>query len=141
MAISIQVVEKNKKIKETINLDNAGLAEQIITHYDQDEVLALNFATQQHPKLILLNHEITGSDTFDFISFLSVKSPDSKIIVIGNNLTQEQILSSLVAGANGYLEQNSLDRFLNRAIESVLKGEVWISRKMTRLLLDRLRSL
>ncbi len=140
MALSIQVVEKNNKIQEFIDLDNTGIDKQIVTHHD-DEVIALNYATQKQPKIILLNHEITGANSFDFISFLSVKSPDSKIIVIGSSLNQEQILSCLLAGANGYLEQSSLEIFLNRAIESVLKNEVWITRKMTTLLLERLRSL
>lgn len=141
MAISIQIVEKNKKIQEVIDLDNTDLDKQVVTHHDNDGVVALNFATQQQPKLILLNYEITDSSTFDFISFLSAKSPDSKIIIIGDSISQEQILSCLLAGANGYLEQKSLGTFLNKAIEAVLNGEVWITRKMTALLLQRLRSL
>jgi DNA-binding NarL/FixJ family response regulator len=141
MALSIQIVEKNKKIQDVIDLEHSDFKGQVVTHHNDDEVVALNYATQQQPKIILLNHEITGSNSFDFISFLSIKSPGSRIIVVGNNLTQEQILSCLLAGANGYLEQSSLERFLNRAIESVLKNEVWITRKMTTLLLERLRSL
>jgi DNA-binding NarL/FixJ family response regulator len=141
MAISIQIVEKNKHIQDIINSGNSDIYKQIVTHHHNDEVVALNYATQQQPKMILLNYEITGSSSFDYISFLLNKSPDSKIIVIGNDLSQEQILSCLLAGANGYLEQKSLETFLNKAIVSILKNEVWISRKMTALLLEQLRNL
>ena len=141
MAISIQIVEKNKNIQKVINLGDTGLNKQVVTHHNDDEVVALNYAAQQQPRIILLNYEITGSDSFDYIIFLLNKSPDSKIIVIGNSLSQEQILNCLLAGANGYLEQQSVETFLNKAIVSVLNNEVWISRKMTATLLERLRSL
>ncbi len=140
MAITIQIVEKNNTIQKFLNLDNTDLDEQVITHQNDDEVVALNYATQQQPAIILLNYEIRDSETFVFINFLLEKSPDSKIIIIADSLSQKQVLDCLLAGANGFLEQKSIEKFINKAIKSVLCNEVWITRKMTAILLEHLRN-
>ncbi len=138
MAIKIQVIEKNKQTESFIKQSNPEINNQIITHHD--EIVALHFTSELQPDMILLDYQISGQNTSDLISFLFQKSPASKIIVLGNKLSQEQILSCLIAGANGYLDNHYFEQHINKAIQVVLAGEIWITRKMTAVLLDRLRN-
>jgi DNA-binding NarL/FixJ family response regulator len=138
MAIKIQVIEKKKQTESLIKQVNTEINNQIITHHD--EIVALHFTAELQPNMILLDYQISGQNTADLISFLFQKAPDSKIIVLGNKLSQEQILTCLLAGANGYLENRFIELHINKAIQVVLAGEIWITRKMTAVLLERLRN-
>ncbi len=139
MAIKIQVIEKKKLAERFLKHENTEVNDQIVTHHD--EIVALHYTAELQPDMILLDYQISGQDTTDLISFLFQKSPDSKIIVLGNKLSQEQILNCLLSGANGYLAHHSIEQHILKAIRVVLAGEIWITRKMTAVLLDRLRNL
>ncbi len=139
MAIKIQIIEKKKLTQSFLTQDNTEANDQIVTHHD--EIVALHYAGELQPDMILLDYQISDQDTTDFIRFLFQKSPDSKIVVLGNKLSQEQVLNCLLSGANGYLAYHSIEQHIRKAIRVVLAGEIWITRKMTAVLLDRLRNL
>jgi two-component system, NarL family, response regulator LiaR len=67
--------------------------------------------------------------------------PDQLVIVLtgAGEEDQELGLQALRAGASGYLSKNVEIDSLPRALEGVRAGEAAISRKMTRMLIDRLR--
>ncbi len=139
MAIKILVIEKKRQTEDLIKQANTKINDQIFTHHD--EIVALHYTTELQPDMILLDYQVSVQNTSDFIHFLFQKSPASKIVVLGNKLSQEQILNCLLAGANGYLENRSIEQYINKAIQVVLTGEIWITRKMTAVLLERLRKL
>lgn len=139
MAIKIQIIGKKNYTERLIKQPNIESNDQIVTH--NDEITALHYAAENLPDIILVDYHISNQDAADLISFLFKKSPASKIIVFGSKLTQTEILNCLLAGANGYLDQTTIEQHINKAIRVVLDGEIWITRKMTTLLLERLRNL
>jgi DNA-binding NarL/FixJ family response regulator len=70
-------------------------------------------------------------------------SPEQLVIVLtgASDEDQELGLQALRAGASGYLSKDLEIDALPRALEGVRAGEAAISRKMTRTLIDRLRSM
>ena len=136
MAITVQIIgpEKNHRISGFIK-DN--LIELLAVQ--QDEINALNFASQKKPEVILLNYEVGRGDSGYFINSLLKHTPKSRIILFGDGISNDGVLNCLLAGAKGYLSSQYFEKFLNKAIKAVYSGEAWISRKMVGVLFDRLR--
>lgn len=106
----------------------------------EDEINALNHTTAFQPAVILLGYDVRKAATDVFIEYILAESSQSKIIVIGQQLNDEQILNCLLAGANGYMEYSALEKYLNKAVRVIASGEAWISRKMAAKLINKLRT-
>ena len=75
----------------------------------------------------------------DFINSLHLKTPNSKVMLFGNNLSDEIILSCMFSVISGYMESQDVAKFLNKAIRSIEKGEAWLSRRLVGLLIHKLQ--
>jgi DNA-binding NarL/FixJ family response regulator len=89
------------------------------------------------PSVILLDYEFEATNTELYIKTLLAESPKSKVILLGNDLSNEVILNSLIHGAYGYLKYGDMDKFLLKAIISVENGQAWVTRKLVGLLIER----
>ena len=104
-----------------------------------NEVEALRFVEMNKPAIILLDYEIEKENTELLVKTLLIESPDSKIILLGEKLSDETVLNCLISAVYGYLEWRDVKFFLHKAICSVGKGEAWFSRRLVGLLIERLR--
>ncbi len=125
-------------------IDNADLinpafldVETNYSHYT-DEVFALNSAGQQLPPIILINYSVRKEGTPDYIKLLLGLSPNSKVIVIADELSDEKIMNCLVAGARGYQNAKQLDSYVNLLVHVVSSGEIWITRRLLIIVLETL---
>jgi DNA-binding NarL/FixJ family response regulator len=57
-------------------------------------------------------------------------SPSTKVIVLSNTPTINEAIATLKAGAKGYCEHGIRGTLLQKAIRTVLRGEVWAGRRM-----------
>lgn len=116
---------------------NEGRGISIIGRFN-NEVEALSFTATNKPSIIFLDYKVKKENTALFINSLHVESPNSKVILCGNNLPDDIILSCMVCTIYGYLEAKDIERFLYQAICTVGEGEAWISRRLEGLLVGRL---
>lgn len=123
-------------------IDNAGQIQQHLLSADAevayyaDEIQALNAAEQLQPALILLNFSVRGSATADYTNLLISASPNSNVVIIGDNLHEQQILDCVMAGAKGYQNSSTLAEYIGRMIRALAAGEAWLSRKLVANLID-----
>jgi DNA-binding NarL/FixJ family response regulator len=127
-------------------IDNTGrmqpqllMTEADVTFFN-DEILALNAVEKQLPGLILLNFALRGEETANYVEMLISQCPTTKIVVVGNELSDEQVLDCLVAGAKGYQNIRDLPQYIEKIIKVIALGEAWITRRMTAYLLDYIRT-
>lgn len=99
---------------------------------------AINLATQLQPKIILLDDTVAPGETATLIEELRMAC-NAYILIVGKPRPDMEILALLEAGANGYLNRANVSQHLEKAINVVAQGEVWISRKLVSLLLEHLR--
>jgi DNA-binding NarL/FixJ family response regulator len=92
------------------------------------------------PGFILLNFALRGEETTAYVELLISQSPATNIVVVGNDLSDEQILDCLLAGAKGYQNIRELPQYIERIIKAIAIGEAWITRRMTAYLLDYIRT-
>jgi len=126
-------------------IDDVGLISShlLMTESDvefySDEIQALNAAEQRCPDLVLLNYSVRDQHTPEYVALLLNASPGTRVVVVGDGLSDDAIIYCLLAGAKGYQNGLQLKDYLDRLIKAVAAGEAWVSRKLVTHLLDVLR--
>lgn len=96
--------------------------------YTADEILA---AVEAHrPDLLLLDLSLPGRNGLELIPELIERSPATRIIVVTMHLDRVIAESSLRKGAQGFVPKDAGLEELDRAIQSVLCGESYISTRV-----------
>ncbi len=76
-----------------------------------------------------------GMKTLDVIR---AKRPKMRLIVIGPENDDNLVLESIMAGARAYLDLKASPRIVRQAIEVVISGSIWASRRLLSTLIDRM---
>ena len=92
-----------------------------------------------HLALVLIDAECTPHP-LELISTFRQVRPLLKLIVLGNDTSQEYIERVIGAGAKGYLALTSTEAEIRMAIDMVRDGSVWAPRRVLSRLLDRQRN-
>lgn len=133
MKLTVQVIATS----QWVNFKEDSFIKLVGSFNNREE--ALEFTALKKPSIILLEYEAEKLNTELFVKSLLIESPDSRIIMLGQNLSDEIILSCLISAIYGYLERQDVNTFLQKAIFSVGKGEAWVSRRLVGLLIEKLR--
>lgn len=95
-------------------------------------------AVEEHkPTIVILDYDLELENTDLYINSLLAESSETKLILLGENLSDKIILSSFSHGSFGYLDWVDVDKFLVKAIQIVAEGEAWVSRRHLGLLLEK----
>jgi len=79
------------------------------------------------PDLILIDLSMPRMDGMDAIKEIKKRCPETKILVLTVHRTEEYILATLRAGADGYALKDATHTELVMAIKSVLMGKPYLS--------------
>ncbi|MHA3772843.1 response regulator transcription factor [Verrucomicrobiota bacterium sgz303538] len=105
---------------------------------DADGVTAADRAVAEHqPDLLLLDLRMGSGDCLELIKSLRSRVPSLYILVFSQHDEALFAERALRAGANGYIMKEEASSELLTAVRTVLKGEVYVSRKIAVLLFQR----
>jgi DNA-binding NarL/FixJ family response regulator len=102
----------------------------------QDGREAIRCVEKLKPHLILTDLSMPRMNGMDAIREIRRKSPETKILVLTVHKTEEYILATLQAGADGYLLKDSTHAELLAAVRHVLSGKHYISPGISDKVLD-----
>jgi DNA-binding NarL/FixJ family response regulator len=88
---------------------------------------AIHCAQKHKPDLILMDLSMPRMSGMDAIREIKRQSPETKILVLTVHKAEEYILTTLRAGADGYILKDSTRAELMIAIRSVLMGKPYLS--------------
>jgi DNA-binding NarL/FixJ family response regulator len=88
------------------------------------------------PDLLLIDLSMPKLNGMDAIREIKRQHPQIKIIVLTVHKSDEYILASLDAGANGYMLKDASQSELNLAIEYVLAGKIFLSPSISDKVID-----
>lgn len=89
--------------------------------------------------LVLIDAECT-THLFELIATFRQVHPQLKLIVLGNELSQDYVERVIGAGAKGYLPLSAQESEIRMAIDMVRDGSVWAPRRVLSRLLDNQRN-
>ena len=95
-----------------------------------DGTEAVRSAKEFRPDLILLDIGLPGLNGIDVARRVSLLSPESKILFVSQESSEEVVLAALDTGALGYVLKSDAARDLMPAINSALQGNRYISRSI-----------
>jgi len=131
--IDVLIIDKNSQIESGFS------ASKIASEVFNDEVKALNALEQRSPVLILLHYGVRKGQTANYIRLILKANPKNKVVVLADELSENDVLNCLLAGAQGYQQLSDFECYSHKLVTVMIAGEVWITRKMTAILLESLR--
>ena len=92
----------------------------------RDGLDTVRCVTNLKPDIVLMDLSMPRMNGIEAIKEIRKQSPDTKILVLTIHDTEEYILETLKAGANGYILKDSTQDELLIAIDNVLKGKSYL---------------
>lgn len=99
---------------------------------------ALEKTLEHNPDLVLMNINLPDGNGLDTIKEILNHRPETKIVILTKHDNEDYFLRAIRNGANGYLLKNIPVGELIKSISALEYGQVAISRKMTKQLVDEL---
>src|SRR5215467_9769814 len=93
---------------------------------------ALRLITELKPDLVLLDITMPDGNGFDVLHHVMKNFSETKIIVLTVHEAGEYAIRALREGAAGFLPKSAASTELEQAIQTVMKGEVYISPETSR---------
>ncbi len=88
---------------------------------------ALDLVAKLQPQLVLLEIVLPGLDGVEATRRIVSEFPGIRALILSTLVDEEYVLGALRAGASGYVYKGSQPRELELAIESVARGEIFLS--------------
>jgi len=107
------------------------LLEKTIPHVDVLEAVdgldAVELASQAHPDIVLMDISMPGLNGVEAARRITTYVPGCKVIMLSMHQDEQRVVESIRAGATDYLMKDVAVAEVRIAIESALRGDVYIS--------------
>jgi len=99
-----------------------------------DGLETLRLIRQHQPDVALIESALSGLNAFEVTALVRKECPGVRIIVLSTRADEESLRQVLGCGADGYLTMTASPSELKVAIETVAKGETYVSSSATKVL-------
>jgi two-component system response regulator NreC len=123
----IVIAEDHTILREGLRALLSSDPELEIVGEAEDGQEAIRTVEKAKPALVLMDLSMPRMNGMDAIKEIKKRTPDTKILVLTVHKTDEYIVATLEAGADGYVLKDSTNIELKMAIKSVLGGKFYIS--------------
>jgi DNA-binding NarL/FixJ family response regulator len=139
--ISVLLAEDNanfrKSLKLLVELD--GDIDVVGEARNGCEAIRLNKTL--HPEVIVMDIAMPLLNGLQATRQIMETSPSTRVLILSANPDPEYVMQAVTSGASGYLIKQSSTQFLPQAIREVLKGNMYFSTSISKLLRDQCRKL
>jgi two-component system, NarL family, response regulator NreC len=132
----IVIVEDHTILREGLKVLLSQNPECEIVGEAQDGREAIRIVEKNKPDLILTDLSMPRMNGMEAIREIKRISPQSKILVLTVHKTEEYILSTFQAGADGYLLKDSTHSELVMAVNKVLGGKRYITPEISEKVIE-----
>ena len=135
---SIAIAEDHTILREGLKALLSSQADLNVVCEAEDGLAAIRCVQEHTPDLILLDLSMPRMTGLDAIKEIKRVNADTKIIVLTVHSTEEYILATLQAGADGYVLKDAHSAELVSAIRHVLEGRRYLSPSISGTVIDGL---
>lgn len=100
---------------------------------------ALEAVERLQPDLIMLDMNMKGMDGIATLNELRAREVDARIVMLTVSDAEEDVITALSSGADGYLLKDTDPLELSRMLRSALDGKMVLSEQVTAILAAQLR--
>ncbi len=135
---NIVIAEDHTILREGLKALLSSQPDLKIVGEAEDGLEAIRCVQKQAPDMILLDLSMPRMTGLDAIKEIKKVNSDTKIIVLTVHSTEEYILATLQAGADGYVLKDAHGTELMTAIRHVLEGRRYLSPSISGTIIDGL---
>lgn len=136
--IKIGVAEDQQIFRNgLVALLNSFAGIEVTSEAENGHDLANNFGNHQ-PDIIILNHNMPLIDGIETTKEIKLKFPLIKIILLSAHVDDNNILSAIENGANGFLSKNDGQHEIEKAIHGVLQNNYYINDRVSNILINNM---
>ena len=106
-----------------------------------DARIALQEAEIKRPDVVLMDVRMPGMDGIEACRVLRESLPETRVVMLSSYSEEQAVMSSILAGASGYLLKNTPRADLVSAVLSAARGDSLLDPAVTTRVLDRLKEL
>jgi len=106
-----------------------SLPRSTIIHQVGDRATLAIYMEKLRPSVVLLDDSLLRRCN-TMLAKLRTLNGSAKIIVLSKSPTENDGIAALKAGAEGYCDQQIEPSLISKAVRKVLRGELWIGRKL-----------
>jgi DNA-binding NarL/FixJ family response regulator len=139
MPYRVLIVEDHKIMRDGIRalLDRGG--EFTVAGEAESGTEAIQICTEIHPDVVLMDIGLPGLNGVDATTELLRNCPNAKVIILSMYDDEESVVSSIRAGARGYVVKRASSGDLLEALRAVARGSSYLSPNVSERLLSRIR--
>lgn len=101
---------------------------------------AVAFAREHAPDLVVMDISMRELNGIEATEAIVAHAPDCKILILSMHAAAEFVHRAMKAGASGYMVKDSVPLELHVAIESLMRGEMYVSPRVSHHLVSALRA-
>lgn len=105
----------------------------------EDAREAIREVKELRPDVVVLDITMPGLSGVDAVAPIKDASPRTKVLMATHHVGSQFVQQSLHAGADGYVAKNSKPEELSLAIQSILRGEAYVSPRVASALVGKIR--
>lgn len=99
---------------------------------------ALELVKAQRPQVVFMDISMRGLNGLEATARISKEFPQVRVIILSMHQNEEYFWQALKAGALGYLLKKAATAELAAALERVIGGEIYLTREMSKRLVNKL---
>jgi len=88
---------------------------------------ALRLVEAERPDVVFMDISMPGMRGLEAAARITKEYPQTRVVMLSMNATEEYVLEALRVGASGYLLKNADATELELALKAVLRGETYLS--------------
>ncbi len=134
--VSILVVDDVPLIRTAVTKLLKPEGSSIIINEAKNGQEAVDLSTSINPDIILMDVEMPMMNGIEAAKIIHRKNKEVKIVMLTAHDTNNHILDSFAAGAEGYVLKNRFPETLQTAIQTVRLGSVWLDPSIARQILN-----
>jgi len=100
---------------------------------------AVALAKEAAPGLVIMDISMKELSGIEATARIKAQQPQTRVLILSMHTTEDFLRRALKAGADGYLVKDSAPLELRMAIEAVMRGEPYISSRVSQHLVSDLR--
>jgi len=126
-AIRVILVDSHHIVRAALRSLLTDLGEIIVVGDTGDGREALDLVAKLQPQLVLLEIVLPGLGGVEATRRIAREFPAVRPLILSTLVDEEYVLAALRAGASGYVYKGSQPRELELAIQSIARGEIFLS--------------
>jgi DNA-binding NarL/FixJ family response regulator len=97
---------------------------------------AVALAQEHRPDLMIMDISMKELNGIEATGQIKAEVPDTRVLILSMHTTEDFVRRAIKAGASGYLVKDSAPLELKMAIESIMRGEVYLSPRVSKHLVS-----